>query len=222
MSRTVMHYGPWAAPRNEHLRAQIKERATEHQPLALPDEPKHCWSIAVVNKLGNGRHLTCLTIVDDFTKEVVDSAVDHGVSGLYVARALDLAVRFRALPITTGTDQDPEFSGKALDQWAYEHMVELRRIEADNPTQIVYIERFDGKFRDECVNGHWFRSLSEARATITAWKRDYDQQRPPMHWNVGYQQNSSRLGAQDITEPPSTSNNDRDNLGLCEICHGPK
>lgn len=234
LSRTVMHYGPRAAPRNEQLRARIaqlaaerrrfgyrrihallrregvsvnvkrvhrlycqeslqvpkrrrrKGVAVERRPLLVPQGPNQCWSIDFVSdKLDYGRRLKCLTIVDDFTKEAIDIVVDHGISGQYVACALDRAARFRSLPITIRTDQGPEFTGKALDQWAYEHKVELRLIEAGKPTQNAYVESFNGKFRDECLNEHWFRSLSEAREIIASWTRDYNQQRP--HSSLGYQ-----------------------------------
>jgi putative transposase len=104
--------------------------------------------------------------------------VDHGISGLYVTRVLDRAVRFRGLPRCIRTDQGPEFTGKALDQWAYQHGVELRLIGAGKPTQNAYIESFNGKFRDECLNEHWFKTLAEARAIVSAWRADYNQGRP--------------------------------------------
>ncbi len=128
--------------------------------------------------LEHGRRLRCLTIVDDFSRNAVDLVVDHGISGLYVTRVLDRAAKFRGLPRCIRTDQGPEFTGKALDQWAYEHGVELRLIEAGKPTQNAYVESFNGKFRDECLNEHWFRTLAEARNIIAAWRIDYNSERP--------------------------------------------
>src|SRR5690606_27992962 len=81
-------------------------------------------------------------------------------------------------------DQGPEFTGRALDQWAYERRIELRLIEAGKPMQNAYVESFNGKFRDECLNEHWFRTLCEARAIVTAWRTDYNQRRP--HSALGY------------------------------------
>lgn len=95
--------------------------------------------------------IKCLTVVDDFTKEAVE-IVDHGISGLYVARALDRAARFRGYPKAVRTDQGPEFTSRALDQWAYANGVTLKLIQAGKPTQNAYIESFNGKFRDECLN----------------------------------------------------------------------
>lgn len=74
--------------------------------------------------------MKCLTVVDDFTKEAVDIVVDHGISGLYVARALDRAARFRGYPKAVRTDQGPEFTSRALDQWAYANGVTLKLIQA--------------------------------------------------------------------------------------------
>jgi putative transposase len=159
--------------REERLQVQRRRRrrgvAVERRPLTVAQRPNQVWSMDFVSdSLEHARRLKCLTIVDDFTKEAVDIVVDHGISGHYVTRALDAAARFRCLPQTIRTDQGPEFTGKALDQWAYERTVELQLIEAGKPTQNAYIESFNGKFRDECLNEHWFRSLPEARAIVAA------------------------------------------------------
>jgi len=169
-----------------HRRRRRRGVAVERRPLTVPHRPNQVWSLDFVSdSLERGRRLKCLTIVDDFTKEAVDIVVDHGISGHYVTRALDAAVRFRSLPETIRTDQVPEFTGKALDQWAYERKVELRLIEAGKPTQNAYIESFNGKFRDECLNEHWFRSLAEARLIVATWRKDYNERRP--HSALDYQ-----------------------------------
>ena len=139
----------------------------------------------VSDALEYGRRLRCLTIVDDYTKESVELVIDHGISGQYVTKVLDRVARFRGLPRAIRTDQGPEFTGKALDQWAYEKGIELRLIEAGKPTQNAYIESFNGKFRDECLNEHWFKTLAEARAIISLWRQDYNQARP--HSALDYQ-----------------------------------
>jgi putative transposase len=170
------------------VRRRRKRRgvAIERRPLLVPQAPSEVWSIDfVMDALEQGRRLKCLTIVDDFTKEAVDIVVDHGISGQYVARVLDQAGQFRRLPRVIRTDQGPEFTGKALDQWAYERGIALRLIQAGKPIQNAYVESFNGKFRDECLNEHWFRSLSEARAIVGAWRTDYNQRRP--HSALEYQ-----------------------------------
>jgi len=124
-----------------------------------------------------------LTIIDDFSKESVDIVVDHGISGQYVTRVVDTIARFRPLPQTLRTDQGPEFTGRALDQWAYERGIELRLIEAGKPTQNAFVESFNGKLRDECLNVHQFLSIEDARSKIEAWRVDYNLHRP--HSSLG-------------------------------------
>lgn len=160
--------------------------AVERQALELPSGPNEVWSMDFVSDaLANGRRIKVLTIVDDFSKEAVDLVADFGISGNYVTRVLDQAARFRGYPKAIRTDQGPEFTGSALDQWAYRHGVQLKLIQAGKPTQNAFIESFNGRFRDECLNDHWFTTLPEARTLISAWRRDYNQHRP--HSALGYQ-----------------------------------
>lgn len=153
--------------------------AVERHPLTLPEAPNQVWSMDfVMDALSNGRRLKCLNIVDDCTKEAVDIVVDHSITGEYVVRVLEQAARFRGLPGAIRTDQGPEFTGKALDQWAYRNGVELKLIQPGKPMQNGYVESFNGKFRDECLNEHWFTSLAEARVRIGIWRREYNEWRP--------------------------------------------
>ncbi|HBT6235617.1 TPA: transposase, partial [Klebsiella quasipneumoniae] len=92
---------------------------------------------------------------------------------------------FRGYPATIRTDQGPEFTCRALDQWAFEHGVELRLIQPGKPTQNGFIESFNGRFRDECLNEHWFSDVSHARKTISEWRQDYNECRP--HSALNYQ-----------------------------------
>ena len=82
-------------------------------------------------------------------------------------------------------DNGPEFTGRALDTWAYAHGVELRFIRPGKPIENAYVESFNGKFRDECLNEHWFVSVAEAKAMIEAWRVDYNTVRP--HHSLGQQ-----------------------------------
>ena len=142
--------------------------AVEREQLALPSRPNEVWSMDFVSDaLTNGRRIKVLTIVDDFTKESVDLVAEHGISGHHVVRVLQRAAQFRGLPSAIRTDQGPELTGKALDQWAYQNGVQLKLIEG-KPTQNAYIESFNGRFRDECLNDHWFTSLADARIRIAA------------------------------------------------------
>jgi putative transposase len=158
--------------------------AVERHPLTLPETPNQVWSMDfVMDALSSGRRLKCLNIVDDCTKEAVDIVVDHSITGEYVVRVLEQAAIFRGLPAAIRTDQGPEFTGKALDQWAYRNGVELKLIQPGKPMQNGYVESFNGKFRDECLNEHWFTSLAEARVRIGIWRREYNEWRP--HSSLG-------------------------------------
>ena len=146
--------------------------------------PDEIWSIDfVMDGLANGKRIKCLTVVDDFTRECLDIAVDFGISGQYVTRVLEQIGQFRGLPRAIRTDQGPEFTSRALDRWAYERGIDLKLIAAGKPTQNAYIESFNGKFRDECLNDHYFNNLAHARALIGAWRRDYNEVRP--HSSLG-------------------------------------
>ncbi|GHD56117.1 hypothetical protein GCM10007350_02600 [Jeongeupia chitinilytica] len=100
-------------------------------------------------------------------------------------RALDEMARFRGYPAAIRADQGPEFTGKVLDQRAYQRGIRLKLIQPGKPTQNAFIESFNGKFRDECLNEHWFCSLMEARIRIAAWRRDCNECRP--HSSIGNQ-----------------------------------
>ena len=159
--------------------------AVPREPLTLPEERNAVWSMDFIfDSLSTGRRLKVLAIVDDCTKELVDLVADSSISGHYVCRVLDRAARLRGYPQAIRTDQGPEFTGKALDQWAYQHGVELKLIQAGKPTQNAFVESFNGKFRDECLNEHWFHSIEHARALLAQWRQDYNEQRP--HSMLGY------------------------------------
>lgn len=170
------------AVRRRHKRRGL---SVERDTRPLPQRPNEVWSMDFVfDRLANGRRLKILTIVDDFTKEAISLTVDFGLSGQAVARALDQAARFRGYPAAIRTDQGPEFTGKALDQWAEQNRVELILIQPGKPTQNAFIESFNGKLRDECLNEHWFTSLYQARALIAHWRTDYNERR--LHSSLGY------------------------------------
>jgi len=101
-----------------------------------------------------------------------------------VTRVLDRAARFRGYPKAIRTDQGPEFTGRPLDQWAYGHGIQFKLVQPGKPTQNAHIESFNGKFRDECLNEHWFHSLAHARTISQASRNDYIKQRP--HSMLGY------------------------------------
>jgi len=167
-------------------RKRRKGLAVPREPLTVPRRGNEVWSMDfVMDALFNGRRLKILTIVDDCTKEVIDLVADYGISSRYVCRVLDQVATFRGYPKAIRTDQGPEFTSRAFDQWAYDKGIKLKLIQAGKPTQNAFVESFNGKFRDECLNEHWFRSLIHARSIIREWQRDYNERRP--HSMLGYQ-----------------------------------
>lgn len=109
----------------------------------------------------------------DFTKECLTVTVVFGVAAVQVTRILDSIALFRGHPVAIRTDQSAEFTCRALDQWAFEHGVELRLIQTGKPTQSGFIESFNERFRDECLNENGFKGVSHARKTIRKWRQDY-------------------------------------------------
>lgn len=172
---------------NLAVKRRKKRRGLEvdRGPLGVPSEVNQVWSMDfVMDAMANGRRLKLLTVVDDLSKEAVDIHVAHSITGDHVVEILDRISQFRGYPGAIRTDQGPEVTGKVLDQWAYQNGITLKLIQPGKPTQNAYIESFNGKLRDECLNEHWFLSLSEAKQIIGNWRRDYNEQRP--HSSLGY------------------------------------
>jgi putative transposase len=160
-------------------RKKAKRPVSERVPLQIAKSVNEVWSMDFVSdSLVNGRRLKCLTVADDFSHECVDIATDYGISGQYVTRLLDQAAVFRGYPSAVRTDNGPEFTSRAFMAWAQSHGIRHILIEPGRPMQNGYIESFNGKFRDECLNEHWFETLPQARAVIAAWRQDYNEVRP--------------------------------------------
>ena len=165
-------------------RKKVRRAASERVPLTVASRVNEVWSMDFVSdSLANGRRIKCLTVADDFTHECVDIAVDYGISGQYVTRLLDRAAIFRGYPAAVRTDNGPEFTCRAFIAWAQAHGVQHILIQPGRPMQNGYIESFNGKFRDECLNEHWFQTLQQARSEIANWRQDYNQVRP--HSSLG-------------------------------------
>lgn len=159
---------------------------TERLPLARPHGRGQCWSMDFMrDTLADGRTFRTLNIVDDFTRECLAIEVDRSLPGARVVRVLERLRDTLGLPQRIVIDNGPEFTGRALEAWAYANHVDLHFIRPGKPIENAYIESFNGKFRDECLNEHWFQSLAEAHALIEAWRVDYNTVRP--HGSLGQQ-----------------------------------
>lgn len=160
-------------------RKRKKVAVGERQPLLRPIAANQVWSMDFVfDRTGEGRVIKCLTIVDDATHEAVAIETERAISGHGLTRVLDRLALSRGLPKVIRTDNGKEFCGKAMVTWAHDRGLDLRLIEPGKPNQNAYIESFNGRFRDECLNEHWFTSLLHARAVIETWRREYNEERP--------------------------------------------
>ncbi len=117
-------------------------------------------------------------MVDDATHEAVAIVLERAIGGQSLTRILDRIALHRGLPQAIRTDNGKEFCGHAMLTWAHMRGVKLFLIEPGKPNQNAYIESFNGRFRDECLNEHWFTSLSHARVVVEAWRREYNEHRP--------------------------------------------
>ena len=162
------------------MRRRKKKRARSgpRRPLTTPSTINERWSMDFVSDyLQDGRRLRALNIVDDFSSECVAIEVGISISGDRVARILDMVALDRGYPSAIVVDNGPEFTSKAMDVWSYERDVELHFIDPGKPNQNAFVESFNGRFRDECLNEHWFVSLADAEEKIEFWRVDYNQHR---------------------------------------------
>jgi putative transposase len=151
----------------------------ERQEKLLAIGPNQSWSMDFISDgLVDGRRLRCLNIVDDFTKECLAIEVNTSLPGRRVVSVLKRLAEGHGLPRSVTVDNGPEFAGKALDEWAYRQGLRLSFIEPGKPQQNAYIESFNGKFRDECLNEHWLISMRHARQVIEDWRQEYNGERP--------------------------------------------
>jgi putative transposase len=134
--------------------------------------------------VSSGKVIRILTIVDDYTRECPGIEVDTSLGGWRVRRVLDRIASERGLPEAIVLDNGPEFRGRALAAWSEERRVRLEFIQPGKPVQNAYIESFNGRLRDECLNANWFTSLGDAKRKIESWRQDYNQQRP--HSSLNY------------------------------------
>jgi putative transposase len=182
------HKRLWRLYRQEGLavRRKRRKRTAWGRRVILPaaQTRNERWSMDFVgDSLADGRTFRTLNIVDDFTREAVAIVVDQSIPGERVVRELEAVAMQRGVPGMIVTDNGPEFAGKALDAWAYRRGVTLHFIRPGKPVENAYVESFNGKFRDECLNEHWFTSLPHARDVIAGWRQDYNEVRP--HSSLG-------------------------------------
>ena len=188
-------------------------------PMALPQGPNQRWSLDVVSDaMACGRRFRILAVVDDFTRESLALVVDTSLSGARVARELDAIAARRGKPLCVVSDNGTELTSTAILRWSQERGVEWHTIAPGKPTQNAFVESFNGRLRDECLNETLFTSLAQARAIFEAWRQDYNTVRP--HSKLGGRTPAEIAGqrgwghAPNPVAIPSTNSHERSGLSL--------
>jgi len=132
----------------------------------------------VSDSTATGQTVRVLTIVDDYTRECLATETDTSLSGWRVRRVLDRITGERGRPEVIVVDNGPEFRGRAVESWSEQRGVRLKFIEPGKPVQNAFIESFNGRLRDECLNANWFLNVKDARRRIEAWRWHYNHERP--------------------------------------------
>ena len=159
------------------VRKKIARRA--RVPALRATRPNEKWSMDfVAARLIDGRWFRVLTVVDQFTRECLLLLADSSLTGKKVALALSEVIAERGAPVSITVDNGTEFVSKAMDVWAYQHGVQLDFIRPGRPVENSYIESFNGRLRDECLNVEVFFTLADVRDKLERWRQDYNQVRP--------------------------------------------
>jgi putative transposase len=148
-------------------------------PMILPDGPNQRWSLDFVSDaFADGRRFRVLCVVDDFTRECLALVADTSISGARVARELDVIIGRRRKPQAVVSDNGTELTSMAILKWSQDRRIGWHYIAPGKPQQNAFVESFNGRFRDECLNETLFSDLSHARGVLAAWKHDYNHHRP--------------------------------------------
>lgn len=168
------------------VRTRRRKKLTRPRtPMTVPTRPNESWSMDIVHdQLADGRRFRVLKIIEDYSRRCVGQVVDFSISGARIDRFLDDLYETRGLPEGIVMDNGPEMTSKAMFFWSQKRDVKLLFIQPGKPTQNAFVESFNGRFRDGCLNQQWFRSLADARAIINAWRKHYNDERP--HSSLGY------------------------------------
>jgi putative transposase len=162
-----------------HKRRKSRKITRPKMLLEVPKQPNQLWAMDFVSdSFASGRRFRVLTIKDLFTHEALCLHVAVSITGERVAEALDRLKASRGLSPAIVCDNGSEYTSKAMDQWAYRNGVELKFIQPGKPMQNGFIESFNGRFRHECLNQHWFQDLVHAKNTIEDWRIEYNTDRP--------------------------------------------
>ena len=184
----VNHKRVYRLYRQEELGVRTKKRKKRSSHLrvipAAPAGPNERWCMDFVyDRFEDGRYFRSLTVVDVFTRECLAIHPERKLSGARVSIVLDGIAALRGYPKEITVDNGTEFFSQAMDHWAHRHEVKLDFIRPGRPMENGFIESFNGKLRDECLNAELFLDLVDARRKLDAWRQDYNQNRP--HSSIG-------------------------------------
>ena len=179
-------------------RVKAKLREDRREAVAANDT----WAMDFVHdQLATGRKIRVLTIVDTFSRYAPALDARFSYRGEDVVATLEQVCRQVGYPKTIRVDQGSEFVSRDLDLWAYQHAVELDFSRPGKSTDNAFIEAFNGRFRAECLNAHWFLSLADAQEKMEAWRRHYNEDRP--HGAIGYKVPIALMKSDGAAGPPS-------------------
>jgi putative transposase len=171
------------------LRKKLPRRrvaSVKREIRSAASEQNECWSMDFVSdQLYDGRRVRVLAIVDNHTRESLALVPSQRIRGMDVVETLEKLTRIKGIPKRIKVDNGPEFISKDVDRWAYWNHVELDFSRPGKPSDNAFIEAFNSRFRQECLNEHWFLSLEDAQNKIEKWRQDYNSDRP--HSALDYQ-----------------------------------
>ena len=179
----INHKKTYRLYKDAGLTLQKRTKKKKYEKRGMPDRTamgiNARWSMDFVSdRTRYGSNIRVLTVIDEVTRECIALEVDSSITGRRVSAILNRVALFRGLPKEILTDNGPEFTSNVMNAWAYDHKVDHIFIDPGKPMQNGYIESFNGKFRTECLNQHWFRNLDEARDHIENWRIEYNWVKP--------------------------------------------
>lgn len=184
----INHKRTYRLYKSAGLSLKKRNKKKKYEKRGMPErnftEVNSRWSMDFVSdRTRFGSNIRILTLIDEVSRECLALEVDSSITGRKVGSVLNRVAIFRGMPKEILTDNGSEFTSNAMNAWAYDHKVGHVFTDPGKPTQNGYIESFNGKLRDECLNQHWFKNLSEAKEIIELWRLEYNNLRP--HTSLG-------------------------------------
>lgn len=180
----INHKKAYRLYKESGLALKRKARRRTYEKRGMPDrshlmKPNDRWSMDFVSDTTcTGKRFRVFTLIDEVTRKCLALEVDTSIGGEQVARFLNKAILFYGMPREILSDNGPEFTSNAMNAWSYSKRIDHIFIDPGKPMQNGYIESFNGKLRDECLNQNWFKNITHAREIISLWREEYNHERP--------------------------------------------